>query len=35
MLGCLSYVITRDPADGHGVWITEAPIGRLWLIRQV
>jgi quinol monooxygenase YgiN len=23
MPGCLSYVVARDPADAHGIWITE------------
>jgi quinol monooxygenase YgiN len=23
MPGCLSYVVARDPADPHGIWITE------------
>lgn len=23
MPGCLSYVIARDPADAHAIWITE------------
>jgi len=23
MPGCLSYVVARDPADAHAIWITE------------
>jgi quinol monooxygenase YgiN len=23
MPGCLSYVVAKDPADAHGIWITE------------
>lgn len=23
MPGCLSYIIAKDPADEHGIWITE------------